>query len=193
MKPDTTWSKYYKATSSKPPHLLLIEAIKYVKNIDTAIDIGGGALNDTKYLLEQGFNVTVIDKSPLIEGLARQIQSVKIKTVITSFEDFDFPHNSYDLASAMFSLPFTNPDDFNSVFQKIINSLKKDGIFCGTFFGDRDGWAKKPNMTFHKKEELNGLLGGLETLSFKETEEDGTIADGTAKHWHFFNVIARKI
>ena len=57
------WSKYFNNTKNRPPSRLLVKALEYVENKKNAIDIGGGALKDAKYLLEQGFNVTVIDSS----------------------------------------------------------------------------------------------------------------------------------
>ena len=166
--------------------------LEYVVERGKAIDIGGGALNDTKYLLEQGFDVTVIDKSPLMEQEAKNIPSNKLRTTTISFEDFIFPKEEYDLTSAMFALPFTSPSHFNKVFKKIKGSLKKDGIFCGQFFGDRDEWNTNPNMTFHTKEQAQELLNDLEVISFKEDEKDDKTAKGDMKHWHVFHIIARK-
>lgn len=92
----------------------------------------------------------------------------------------------------MFALPFTKPEHFNTVFSKIKDSLKKEGIFCGQFFGDRDEWKTNPNMTFHTEEQVKELLNGLETISFKEDEKDDKTATGDMKHWHIFHIIARK-
>jgi SAM-dependent methyltransferase len=187
------WSDYYKATKAKPPRPLLVKALEYVSNKDKAIDIGGGALNDTRYLLDQGFDVITIDKSPLVEDKAKNIPSDKLHAYTTSFEDFDFPKEEYNLASAMFALPFTAPEHFGKVFSKIKDSLKMGGIFCGQFFGDRDEWKTNLNMTFHTKEQAQELLNGLKIISFKEDEKDDKTATGGIKHWHVFHVIARKI
>lgn len=186
------WSDYYKATKEKPPRSLLVKAIEYVSNKDKAIDLGGGTLNDTKYLLDQGFDVTVIDKSPLMEQEAENIKSNKLHAFRVGFEDFDFPREEYDLASAMFALPFTAPTHFDEVFKKIKGSLKKGGIFCGQFFGDRDEWKTDSSMTFHTKEQVQELLGDLDVVSFKEDERDDKTAKGEMKHWHVFHIIARK-
>lgn len=131
---DKDWSDYYKATKAKPPRPLLVKALEFVENKDKAIDLGGGALNDTKYLLDQGFDVTVVDKSPLMEQEAKDIPSDKLHAFTAAFEDFNFPKEEYDLASAMFALPFAAPNHFNAVFEKIKDSLKKGGIFCGQIF-----------------------------------------------------------
>ncbi len=192
MKVEKDWSEYYKATQEKPPRPLLVQALEYVAHKEKAIDIGGGALNDSRYLLEQGFEVTVIDKSPLLEEQAKGLSNEKLHATVTSFEDFDFPENEYDLVCAMFALPFTDPQHLNTVFKKVKDSLKKGGVFCGQLFGINDEWSNNPKMSFHTKEQVENLFNELEVVSMKEVEEEGPTATGPSKHWHVFHVIAKK-
>ena len=192
MTPNKDWSEYYQITKSMPPSKLLVKALEYVKNKGKAIDIGAGALKDSIFLLQEGFDVTAIDKSPLMEEYAKTISHAKFHPITTTFEDFAFPENEYDLVTSMSSLPFTHPDYFNNVFEKIKKSLKKGGIFSASLFGVNDEWAHNPHMTFHTKEKVMNLLRDFEVLVFREEEEDGKLANGTPKHWHVFRVIARK-
>lgn len=186
------WGEYYNNTNHQPPKPLLVKAITCVKNKDKVIDIGGGGLIDAKYLIEQGFDVTVIDKSPLVEDQAKEIPSDKLHVFNTSFEEFNFKEKEYDLASAMFALPFINSNHFNRVFKDIKNSIKDGGIFTGHFFGNNDSWNDDTKMTFHTKEQVQELLSDMEVISFFEKEHDGVTAKGDPKHWHIFYVIARK-
>jgi len=186
------WSECYEITKAKPPSKLLVKALEYVASKGKAIDIGAGALKDTRYLLEQGFEVTAIDKSPLMEQEAKALGNNNLHASTTAFEDFAFPENEYDIANAMFALPFTEPAHFEKVLSKIKSSLKKGGIFCGQFFGPNDEWSKNPKMTFHTEAQAKELFTDLEILSFKEVEEDSTTANGTPKHWHIFHIIAKK-
>ena len=192
QKPQKDWSEYYEITKANPPSKLLVKALEYVTNKDKALDIGAGALKDTRYLLNQGFWVTAIDKSPLMVQEAKALGSNKVQAFTTSFEDFAFPKNEYDIASAMFSLPFTEPTHFEVVFNRIKDSLKKGGIFCGQFFGLNDEWSKNPRMTFHSETQVKELLNDLELILFEEIEEDSTTANGTPKHWHIFHIIGKK-
>lgn len=180
------WSEYYKGTAGNPPHPLLIKALEFISNKDKALDLGAGALNETKYLLEQGFEVTAVDQSPLVAEMAKQIQSPKLHVITASFENFDFSRNSYDLIVALFALPFME-NNFESVFARIKSSLKNGGIFCGQFFGNRDQRKNNTNRTFHTKEQVMDLLSDLEVLSFEEEEK--MKGDMNA---HIFHVIARK-
>lgn len=187
------WQEYYEITKNKPPTKLLIKALGYVANKSKAIDIGGGALKDTRFLLEQGFDVTVVDKADLMVKEAEAIKSDKLHYVVSSFADFDFLQNEYDIASAMYSLPFNPPKSFDTVFTRIKQSLKKDGIFCGQCFGVRDEWSTNQKMTFHTKEQVEKLLLGMGVILLDEEEKDDKTANGTPKHWHVFHFIAKKL
>jgi SAM-dependent methyltransferase len=182
------WSEYYDFTREQPQRELLVEALSYVKNTGKVIDIGGGALRDTRYLLQKGFDVTVIDKSPLLEKEAREIKNGRLHIFVTSFEDFQFPVNEYVLASAMYSLPFCEPAHFSRVIMNIKSSLKKGGIFCGQMFGNHDQWSKTVQMTYLTADEARKCLKDMEIISFQEEETE----EGRTKHWHIFNFIARK-
>lgn len=189
----SSWSEYYEHTKNHPPSPLLIQAVNYVVSKNKAIDIGGGGtLKDSRYLLSLGFDVTTIDQEPVILEAVEQLGADKLHAVVTKYDEFNFPANEYDLAAAMFSLPFNPPATFTEVFQRIKDSLVSGGIYCGQFFGDRDGWASNLNLTFHTKEQVAGLLKDLEVILLEEKEYDATLANGAPKHWHIFNVIARK-
>lgn len=192
MTSKTDWSEYYKNTRGDSPSPLLVKALSHVEKKNKAIDIGGGALKDTRYLLDQGFEVTVIDQEPQMQDLARTIGSDRLHPFVTSFADFDFPRNEYDLASAMYALPFNSPETFDTVVQKVKQSLVKGGIFCGQLFGNRDEWSDNQDMTFHTKEQVERLFLDMETVSIEESEKDGKTADENPKHWHSFNFIMRK-
>jgi len=189
----TQWSQYYAITQVQPPSPLLLEALEYISTPGKAIDIGSGALKDTKLLIEKSFDVTALDSEPLPIELTVGLDSSRFHPVMTSFASFDFPASKYCLANAMYSLPFNPPDSFNDVFARIVASLRPGGVFCGNLFGTRDQWQlDRPRMTFHTREQVMTLLSGLETLKLDEKEWDGSTAAGTPKHWHTFDFIAKK-
>ncbi len=186
------WAEFYKISKNHPPSKLLIKALEFCANKNKAIDIGGGALKDTRYLLSLGFDVTVIDSSELMAEEAKKIVSKKLHYFVTPFDKFDFPENNFDIASATSALPFNSPDTFGKVIKSIKESLVKNGIFCGQLFGVRDEWSSRSKMTFHTREQAEKLFSDMEIIDFREEEKDGTIANGTPKHWHIFHFIARK-
>ena len=47
-------------------------------------------------------------------------------------------------------------------------------------------------MTFLSKEQVIDLFKKFEIIEFHENEDDGKTAIGIIKHWHTFDIIARK-
>lgn len=47
-------------------------------------------------------------------------------------------------------------------------------------------------MTFLKREAVEQLFNDFELIKFEEIEKDGMTALGKEKHWHIYNVIAKK-
>ena len=186
-------TNYFKITQNKPPSLWLVEAVKLLKQTGNALDLGCGAGSDTKFLLEKGFKVTAVDINPETEKYIKKLLHQKnLNFVVSSFENFEFPKKEYDLINAFFSLPFTNRDVFDEVFIKMKKSLKPEGIFVGQLFGVNDDWAKLPTAktTFHTKKEAKQLFKDWKLIRFVEQDRDGTLADGTPKHWHSFHIMA---
>ena len=191
MESNNPWKKYYKDTEGRPPRKELIEALEFVQNRDSALDLGAGAMQDSVYLLSQGFKeVIAVDSSPSSKELAPVNE--RLQVVTSTFEEFTFPTAKFDLVSAQFSLPFTHPQYFTRVFNSIKNSLADGGIFVGNVFGDRDEWNENPDMTFLDSEALADLLTDLEVIKLDEEERDGKTASGQDKHWHICNLILRK-
>ncbi len=186
------WVEYYKNTKGAPPSPLLLRALPFVLLKKEALDLGGGNLKDTPTLLQEGFHVTVVDQESLMRSLAENFPPESLQVIVSSFADFPFPVESFDLVTANYALPFNPPETFDRVFQDVKGSVKKEGIFCGQFFGVRDEWSQNPQRTFHTKEQVEGFFSAWEVLFFQEEERDGKIADGTPKHWHVFHVIAKK-
>lgn len=187
------WKKYFEQTKNKPPRSLLVEALPYVKNRKRALDLGSGALNDSIYLLKEGFEeVTAVDKEQVASEIAKILPEDKFKYHIINIEDCNFSLEYYDLINAQYSLPFVNPESFERVIKDIIGSLNLDGIFTGQFFGERDEWNGDPSMTFVTRQQAESLFSGIEIIKFEEEEKDSPTAMGDMKHWHIFHFIVRK-
>ena len=189
---ESPWKEFVEKTKERGPRPLLVKALALVHDKDEALDLGAGALNDSKYLLEQGFkHVTAVDKENLAENLMGDLPKDQLSYSISSFEDFNFPEDTFDLINAQFSLPFIQPSEFQRVFSSMKQSLKPAGIFVGQLFGVNDDWSKNPNMSFHTREQVGQLLAGMEVVELKEEEKDEKPVVGKLKHWHVFHIIAR--
>ena len=158
------------------------------------IDLGCGAGRDSRFLIKNGWKVIAIDK----EDTEKMIRS-SLKEEEQNYLEFikqDFENNiilqSCNLLVANSSLSFCNRKNFDDLWNKIVESISKDGYFVGNFFGINDSWANRPNMTFFTKEEVIKLFSSFKIINFKEVIKNGKTALGVEKHWHVFNVIAKK-
>ena len=186
--------KYYDNTKNAEPNYIVKEFIKLNVRPGNAVELGCGAGRDTVYLIKNGWNVLAIDKenvkSRIVEKLSKD-ELKKFKFSKQKFECIELEKN--DLIVSNFSLSFCNKNDFEKLWNKIRNSILNDGYFVGNFFGVNDSWSvTKPQMLFLSKEQVIELFDGFEIVFFEEIEKDSLTALGKLKHWHFFNVIARK-
>jgi len=185
------WGRFYGFTKDSPPWPLLVRAASLGPRSGRALDLGAGAGRDTRYLLEQGFEVTAVDAEPRSVALLSALPQSRLSIVQSSFEDFAFA--TYDLISAQFALPFIPRDRFTDVFARLKAALAPGGVFAGQFFGVHDQWnTPERAMTFLTRAEAEALLGDLETIEFTEEDADGRIADGSPKHWHVFHILVRR-
>ncbi len=188
-----SWKKYIDKTSDRPPRPLLVEALQYVKEKKEALDLGAGALMDSKHLLGEGFShVTAIDNDSASEERAKMIDSQNFSFIRTRFEDFLFPKNSYDLVNAQRTLSYIQPEQFKHVLNAVMLSLKPGGIFVGQIFGDRDqSILPGVTLTYLTKVQIQDIFSGMEILKMEEFEEDKLSTLGRPKHFHEFHLIVR--
>lgn len=188
------WPGYFQATKNGPPRPLLVKALGYFKERNSALDLGAGAMNESRYLFEQGFSkVVAVDSEPKFFEFCEKLKSHNLTCIVSTFDKFNFPKEEYDLVNAQFALPFNPPETFGEVFSRIRESIRKGGIFAGQLFGIRDEWNKQgTGMTFHTKQEAEELFGEMDIIELEEVEKDDKTALGPAKKWHIFHVIARK-
>ena len=67
------------------------------------------------------------------------------------------------------------------------------GYFVGNFFGRKDSWMKsKRDLVFLSENEVKSLFNDFEIIQFNEIEKDVKIASGEEKHWHIYDIIAKK-
>ena len=186
--------KYYDNTTDAMPNYTVKKFIKLNVEPGNAVELGCGAGRDTVCLIKNGWNVLAIDRENVESRIAAKLSEEELKQfkfLKQKFEYIELEKNN--LVVANFSLPFCNKNNFKELWNKINNSILKDGYFVGNFFGINDEWkSTKEEMTFLTKEQVIELFKDFEIIEFKEVEKDGTTGLGKMKHWHIFNVIAKK-
>lgn len=189
------WDTFYRLTKDNPPWPLLVRAADRAPSKGRALDLGAGAGRDTRYLLEQGFDVTAVDADPGSVALLSAAPQARLRVTQSTFQGFDFAASGpYDLINAQFTLPFVPKDHFATVFTRLKAALVPGGVFAGQFFGVHDQWnTPDSDMTFLTRAEAEDLLSDLETIELSEEDADGQTADGSSKHWHVFHILARRL
>lgn len=188
--------EYYKKTENSKPNFLIKKLINNVEiKQKNAVELGCGAGRDTLYLIKNGFKVLAIDKEDTSKIISKKLNSEELKRFrfkCQAFEDVEIKENN--LLVANFSIPFCNKNYFKSFWNKIGNSILENGYFVGNFLGVNDSWTKtKKDMVFLTKEEVLDLFkNNFNIIFFKEVEKDEKTVLGVMKHWHIYNVIAKK-
>lgn len=186
------WDTFNENTKDNPPRELYQEAIKLVPPSSTCLDVGAGALVDTKDMLARGHHVVAIDSNPSLLRLAQQVGSPLLDPTITTMEGYDYGYERFDYINAMFSLPFIEAAAFNQTFKNIVTSLKPDGILAFHLFGDDDYRYGNQKMSFHTIDQARQLIDGLEVIVLREIKHKGKEVSGKENRSDVLQVIVKK-
>lgn len=185
---------YYELTKDHQPRPLLVEAVTLLESDQTqALDLGCGAGNETRFLLERGFTVTAVDSNRYAGQYIMDLPHAqeRARFVHASFNSFEY--EMYDLVNALYSLSFMPRPYLEEVMGKILGSIKSKGIFVGNFFGPNDEWnIPESQMTFIDKDETRNILADMEVITLTEHEHRGPKANNTLKNWHIVSFVAKK-
>ena len=187
--------KYYNNTESEKPRNNVQYLIEKVKcNPGKAIELGCGAGNDTVYLIKNNWNVLAIDREGVEERIAKRLPNEELEKFRFQRQDFEsLELEKTNLIVANYCLPFCNKDKFEELWNKIKKCVLNKGYFVGNFLGMNDSWnGDKPEMLFLSREQVMELFKDFEIILFKEIEKDGLTGLEKMKHWHIFDVIAKK-
>lgn len=98
-----------------------------------AIELGSGVGNDAKFLIDNGFSVTCIDKEEKSkEAIMNKIgMNDNFKFVLQDFENIKLQKAS--LIYSCFSLHFCNPNKFDVLMNEITKNIILNGFFVREF------------------------------------------------------------
>lgn len=165
--------KYYENTTNARPNYTVKKFIELNVKPGNAVELGCGAGRDTVCLIKNEWNVTAIDREDVESRIAAKLEEEELKQfkfLKQKFEDIKLENNN--LVVANFSLPFCNKNNFKELWNKIDNSILKDGYFVGNFFGKNDEWKiTKEEMTFLTKEQVMELFKDFDIIELKEVEK----------------------
>lgn len=199
MRNTDNWKGYYDAIEDRPSKALVRAIQNYCKEKDYALDIAAGNLRDTKYLLEEGFNVVAIDPSPVSIKLAGDLKNEDLTMFPDLVGAYEFPKNHFSVVNAQGILFHLPEPRFSFVINKISQTLKKGGVLCADFIGEKDTWNYPgTSKTIVTPEKLKEVFADFEIVFLRESEQDETEefakkkGASKPKHWHHINIIAIK-
>jgi len=194
LEKEFNWNDFNKARKNNPPRDTLLFALKKFseegKLDGSAFDIGCGPGNDAAELLSTGWKATATDRNPdVLAYLAPLLSEYKnrLEVQITSFEEINWKKT--DLVNASFTLPFCPKEHFKKLWKNITTSIKTGGRFSGQFFGMNDEWK---DLVRHTRKEILEMFYPFDIELIGEIEKDDKTALGEMKHWHIFNIVAKK-
>ena len=185
--------KFYEATMNKKPSLLIQKFFinNYYQKLEgnIAMDLGCGAGNDTKFLIDKGFNVIAIDREEQVKDIieSQNLNKDKVKVVIDDFSKIEY--SKVDLILANFSLFFVR-DNFNEFMENLLNNVNSKGFFIGNFLGKEDEWFEA--KTTVDKNELLEFFKDFKMYYFSEEKYYKNTATGKNKFWHVYTIIAQR-
>jgi SAM-dependent methyltransferase len=195
--PGSDWAAYYGSTIGRDPRPLFVKGMAVVETAGVlpgqAIEIGFGDGRETLALLEAGWRVLAIDAAPAAAEVLRSQVPAQVagRLEIRSLPAEDADLLPFDLLYAGYSLPFLGVDGFDRFWSAARDRLRPGCILVVHFFGPHDSWVGREGLRFIDVEAVRGLVQGLDVLALDEEDQDGNSFLGP-KHWHVFDVIARR-
>lgn len=193
------WTGYYEAVKGKPPRETAIRALDAWHaefgddRTGIAVDLASGEGRDTVAFLARGWRTIAVDSEPTsfdwLKAREDLPENAALETICAPMEDAVWP--GADIVNASFALPFIRPAAFPAFWRKLVDNLNSGGRFSGQFFGPNDSWADQ-GLSIFSRPELDRLLDSFDIDWIEEIDRDGRDAKGFEKHWHLFNVVARR-
>ena len=193
------WDGYFDAIKGKGARETLLYALErfgtetHPNSPRLAVDLACGEGRDTIELLRRGWRVVANDQSARgIQLLLDRLEIDEATRVSASVADFAAARwPDCDLLNSSFAIPFCSAGEFDSLWARIVRSIKPGGRFAGQLFGDRDSWGRCGRTITHPRADLNKLFDSF-VLERLEEEEKDDLGGAVPKHWHVFHIVARK-
>jgi SAM-dependent methyltransferase len=195
--PTRDWPSYYRHSAGREPRPLFTKGMALAADAGIqpgqAIEIGFGDGTESLALLRAGWRVIAVDPTPQAADYLREQAPPdvgdRLEIVTAAAQALELP--SFDLLYAGYALSFLEQADFRRFWTGVRSALRPGGIVIVNVFGTRDTWAGDSFMTFVDRDTVDRMITGLEVLALDEEDADGDSFVGR-KHWHVFDIVARR-
>jgi 2-polyprenyl-3-methyl-5-hydroxy-6-metoxy-1,4-benzoquinol methylase len=153
------------------------------------LDFGCGSGRDTKYFLDNGYDVTAIDGSIELCKKASKYTGIKVKHML--FQELD-EKDTYDGIWACSSILHLNKEELKPVLLKMIEALKKHGIIYTSFkYGDFEGERNGRYFSNFTIESFKEYVQDITSIQIEEYWLSGDVRKGREEE-QWLNLILRK-
>jgi 2-polyprenyl-3-methyl-5-hydroxy-6-metoxy-1,4-benzoquinol methylase len=171
------------------PNAFLVEALKGIRSEGQALDVGAGMGRNAIHLAGLGWQVTGIDLSA--KGLAVMQASakkagLKVRTVKTSYEDFDFGRERWDLVAMILSWA---PVEEARFLSRLKGSIRPGGYVVFEHVVQRSENPFPPGVHALAPGALCQLFQDFEILIYREMDDYGDWGGPPTSH---VRMVARK-
>jgi ubiquinone/menaquinone biosynthesis C-methylase UbiE len=155
------------------PNAFLVEAMKTIKPGGKALDVGAGMGRNGLHLAKLGWDVTGIDLSA--QGLAvmranAEKAGLKVETVKTSYEDYDFGKERWDLVAMILSwAPIEDP----AFLARLKASVKPGGYVVFEHVTQREKEPFPPGVHAPAPGALREMFKDFDILVYRELDDYG--------------------
>lgn len=156
---------------------------------DFILDFGCGSGRDTKYFLDQGYQVTAIDGSAELCRLASAFTGIEVKEML--FQELD-DMSTYDGIWACSSILHLPKNELLLVIRKMCDALKSTGVIYTSFkYGDFEGERNGRYFTDFKEDTFQEFMKGIPELTIEDYWITGDVRPGRGDE-RWLNLILRK-
>lgn len=155
------------------------------------LDCGCGSGRDSKYFLQQGYEVVAIDGSEEMCKLASELTGLEVRNIL--FQDIDYT-NEFDGVWACASLLHVPKTELLDVMKKITKAMKDCGSLYVSFkYGEYEGERNGRFFTDLTDESFNKLISEIPELVIQEKSISTDVRPGRDGSWLNTILVKHKI
>jgi SAM-dependent methyltransferase len=164
--------EYYKQTVDVDMSDLYCEFLQQVEEGGHILDLGCGSGRDSRYFLDQGYQVTAVDGSRKMCELSSRLLGQEVLQL--KFSELDF-REEFDGIWACASLLHVKEDDLPFILEKLIQAAVPGGVVYMSFkYGTGEECREGRLFNYYNKQSIGQLIADfpqLETTKLWITED----------------------
>ncbi|MFC2162875.1 class I SAM-dependent methyltransferase [Candidatus Altiarchaeota archaeon] len=197
------WDSIYREQGmiQKEPKQFIIDNIKTLRDNDVkrVLDVGCGTGRHVTLLVDEGFNVSGMDKSgkaiEMLGAILADKEAGDVELKVGDFTQLEYPDGSFDAVLCNSVIQHAMMEDIRKAASEITRVLRKNGILLLSTLSTSDdaygmgqeledntyitGVAPDGDVPHHffTKQELHDLFTGFEILSLEEKTMGSSLRD----------------